>query len=567
MRKLITVIFFIASSLIAQNPFKIIPPEEAFHITFTQQESFVYVDIKMEEGVYLLEDKLIFETLSPKRFNFTDTISALPAEIYKEQKVHFNSYETAISLEYLRAQKISGKTKISVTYQGCAEGGVICYPPMSAVYEVNIKTSYGSQQGAIAEMFQDKSFFFILASFFGFGLLLSLTPCTFPMVPIVSSIIASYGKKDMNAKKGFWLSFVYVFFMSVAYTIAGVIAGLFGSNVQVALQNPWAIGVFSAIFVLLALSMFGLFSFGLPSSLQSRFSTFTKGKKGVVGIAVMGFFSALIVGPCVAAPLVGALMYIGQSGDAFLGGTALFVMSMAMGVPLLLVGASAGRFLPKPGIWMRRVQRIFGFIMLGVAVWIGSRVLSENVSLMLYAVLLICFGAYVFTFKLFTPFWRRAFKVSAVLVSVYGVILFFGGLNGGGGLLSPVDNFSREKVKKSPVNFTEVKNLETLDREIANAKKPVMLEFTASWCAVCSEFEDKTLSQKSVQERLLGFVLLRADVTKNSDEDKELMRRFGLYGPPSIVFFKNGSELEGLQIVGFKNEQDFLAHLDMVENE
>ncbi|MDR2635384.1 MAG: thiol:disulfide interchange protein, partial [Campylobacteraceae bacterium] len=264
MKNFFLIILLLSASLFSQQ-MKIIPPEEAFSVEFEEKNDYIIIKIEMAEGIYMLADKFAVEVISPKKLNLTDTLSLQKSEIFKEQNVYFNSFETAISKEYLRFNKISGKVGLRVDYQGCAGGGIICYPPMNAVYHTNISRGTISEQSGIANMLQNSSFFAALLSFFGFGLLLSLTPCTFPMIPILSSIIAKQSKRSMTLKKGFWLSFVYVFCMSLAYMIAGIAAGVFGANMQAYLQNPWAIGIFSAVFVLLSLSMFGVYRFQLPS--------------------------------------------------------------------------------------------------------------------------------------------------------------------------------------------------------------------------------------------------------------------------------------------------------------
>ncbi|MDR2080606.1 MAG: protein-disulfide reductase DsbD [Campylobacteraceae bacterium] len=555
MKKIIAVLILACVSLFAQQ-MKIVPPEEAFSVNFEEKNDYIIVRIEMAQGVYLLADKLLVEIAPPKKLNITPMLSSAKPEIFKGQNVYFDFYETAVSKEYLRSNGVRGKIVLRVNYQGCAGEGVICYPPMSVSYKADIPSKSG-----IADMLHESSFIVSLASFFGFGLLLSLTPCTFPMIPILSSIIAGQSKRSMTLKKGFWLSFVYVFFMSLAYMIAGILAGIFGANLQIYLQNAWAITIFSAIFVLLSLSMFGLYRFQLPSSLQTKFSKLSG--HGVLGAALMGFTSSLIVGPCVAAPLAGALMYIGQSGDAVLGGAALFVMSMGMGVPLLIVGASAGRFLPKPGFWMDIVGQLFGFIMLCVAIYMFSRVIPANVTLILWSVLTAVFGIYLFVisskFKI-----KKALRFFALLVFFYGAVLAAGGILGGSSF-NAFANFKAKQTLKLPVDFIKITNIKELDLAVKSSAKPVIAEFTAAWCAVCTEFEEKTLSQKSVQDALDRFTFLRIDVTKNSDEDRELMRRFSLFGPPAIIFFKDGIELTDLQIVGFKNEEEFLAYLEKIE--
>jgi thiol:disulfide interchange protein DsbD len=560
-RKIIFFLYLSIAFAAAQNLPKIIPPEEAFNVSFTEQNGFITLRLDMAEGVYLLADKFSLKVSQPKKIDLSAQLSVSPPEIYKEQRVFWDFYETAVPIDFLKSLGAEGRVVLEVAYQGCAGGGVICYPPMTKSYEIYIEESgLLSEHGAIAAMFEDKSFLIVLISFFGFGLLLSFTPCTFPMIPILSSIIAKQSEKNaMSVKKGFLLSAVYVFFMSLAYMIAGIAAGLFGANIQSMLQTPLVIGIFSAFFVFLAVSMFGLYSFQMPSSFQNKLTKSFSDKHGFRGVAVMGFVSSLIVGPCVAAPLAGALIYIGQSADALLGGAALFVMSVGMGVPLMIVGASAGKLLPKPGIWMQRVQRIFGFIMLGLAIWMVSRILPSHISFILYSLLIIAFGIYIFVLTPFTTIPQKTLKVFSVFIVVCALGVFLSGISG--------NTLFDKKAQKLPLDFIRITNLNELNNAITTAKKPIMIEFTASWCAICTEFEDKTLSKKSVQDKLGNFLLLRLDVTKNSDDDRELMKRFGLYGPPAIVFFKNGIEIRHLQIVGFKDETEFLKILSKVEDE
>ncbi|MDR1285919.1 MAG: protein-disulfide reductase DsbD [Campylobacteraceae bacterium] len=568
MRKIIVFLFFI-NIVWAQNMLKIIPPEDAFSANFIENNGFITIRIDMQDGVYLLSDKFSLKVLKPKSIDLGAQLSTSLPQIYKEQRVFWNFYEAVVPIDFIKSLGVGGDTLLQATYQGCAGGGVICYPPMTKTFEIYIENdNLLSEHGSIAAMFKDKSFFIILVSFFGFGLLLSFTPCTFPMIPILSSMIAKQSKKSlMNTKKGFLLSSVYVFFMSLAYMIVGIVAGLFGSNIQSALQMPLVVYAFSMIFVLLAASMFGLYSFQMPSSLQNRLAKNFSDKHGFIGIAAMGFASSLIVGPCVAAPLAGALIYIGQSGDAILGGAALFVMSVGMGIPLLVIGASAGKLLPKPGVWMQTVQRVFGFIMLWLAVWMSSRILPSHVSLILYALLIIAFGVYIFALTKFNTIRQKVLKVFSILIIIYGLIALFSGINKSGSLLISLESFKGQKTQKLSIDFIHVTNLNELNNAVKTAQKPVMIEFTASWCAICTELEDKTFSQKSVQKSLENFILLKVDVTKNSDDDKEIMRYFGLYGPPAIVFFKNNIELKHLQVVGFKNEVEFLDILSRVENE
>jgi thioredoxin:protein disulfide reductase len=420
-----------------------------------------------------------------------------------------------------------------------------------------------NETDSIANSLKDGNLLLILATFFGFGLLLSLTPCVFPMIPILSSIIVGASQKEsMTASRGFFLSFVYVLSMSAAYTIAGIIAGVFGANLQVSLQNPYVLVAFALVFVALAFSMFGYFEIRLPQAIQNRVNKTTDGKEkqGLVGIAIMGFLSALIVGPCVAPPLAGALVYIGQTGDAFLGGMALFVMSLGMGVPLLLIGLGAGRFMPKPGGWMEGITRIFGIVMLGVAIWLLDRVLDASVIMYLWALLFLGSAIYLKVYQ------HIIAQLITIVIFLLGVLLFVGAVSGATNPLNPLEKFTSSTVIQSSSEklvFKKIKNIEELNQAIKDSDKPVLLDFWASWCVACKEFEEITFKDENVIRKLQNFTLLQADVTANNDEDKALQKMFNIIGPPGIIFWnKDKKEVNSSKIVGYKDPKDFLEILN-----
>jgi len=391
------------------------------------------------------------------------------------------------------------------------------------------------------------------------------------MIPILSSIIVAHGE-GMTAKRGFWLSLVYVLSMALTYTVAGIFAGLFGANIQAALQNPWVISLFSLLFVALAFSMFGFYEIGLPASIQSRLSKTSDeaGKKGgIVGVAIMGFLSALIVGPCVAPPLAGALIYIGQTGDALLGGAALFVMSLGMGAPLLLIGMGAGRFMPKPGGWMTTVSKIFGVVMLGVAVWMLSRIIPESVTMGLWSVLLIVSSVYMGAFE---PLgsersWNAFFKGVGLIFFIYGIFLLFGTFTGAKNPIDPLQvikerSYGNVELTRA-LQFETVKSLDDLLAKIKNSNKPVMVDFRADWCVSCKELEESTFKDKKVIDALNGYNLYQVDVTQNSAEQKRMMKHFGIFGPPAILFFKNGEEIKHKRVSGYKLPSEFLEIISL----
>jgi thiol:disulfide interchange protein DsbD len=479
--------------------------------------------------------------------------------------------------------------------QGCADIGV-CYPPQEQKAELTLtalstgaaadpgvsafvrptpadagsKGAPRSEDALIAELFKG-GFWVLVASFFGFGLLLALTPCVFPMIPILSGILVPHGEHLTHAR-GFALSLAYVLGMAITYAAAGVAAGLLGTMLSSALQTPWVLGAFAALFVVLALSMFGFYELQLPSSLQSRLAVTSNRLHGghFAGVFGMGVLSALIVGPCVAAPLAGALLYISKSGDTVLGGAALFALAMGMGVPLLVVGASAGTLLPKAGPWMDTVKRFFGVVLLGVAIYLISPLLPPMAHFLAWAVLLIMFAVYLHALDPLppgAPGYRRLFKGVGIISLITGIALVIGALSGARDVLQPLGGLrSTGATAPAPLRFQRVNSLSELDQAVrAAAGKPVMLDFYADWCVTCKEMERDTFPAGEVKARLDQMVALQVDVTDNLDEHKALLKRFDLFGPPGIVFFdRRGEEVKDLRVVGFQAADSFAATLDTV---
>nr|WP_089729336.1 protein-disulfide reductase DsbD [Candidatus Thiosymbion oneisti] len=486
-----------------------------------------------------------------------------------------------------------------VKYQGCAERG-ICYPPVTrrigldlpAATEIaDIATSRAraptadtappettedseplSESDRIAAVLAGGNPWATAVLFFGFGLLLAFTPCVFPMIPILSGIIAGQGAA-ITTRKAFVLSLVYVLAMALTYAVAGVLAGLFGANLQAAFQNPWSLGLFALVFVALALSMFGFYELQLPSRLQSKLAAISNRQEGgtLVGVAIMGLLSALIVGPCVAPPLAGALIFIGQTGDWLLGGASLFALSLGMGAPLIAIGTSAGRLLPKVGAWMDVVKAVFGVALLAVAVLLLERILPPAATMALWGLLLICSGVYLGALQQLPPAangWSKLWKGLGFGLLTYGVLMLVGTAAGGKDTVQPLRGLGLgggEATERQAV-FKPIKSVADLERELAAASgagRPVMLDFYADWCVTCKELERYTFSDPTVVAELDRFVLLRADVTANDAQDRELMQgRFGIPGPPAILFFDSeGRERRGYRVIGFKPAREFADHL------
>jgi thiol:disulfide interchange protein DsbD len=479
---------------------------------------------------------------------------------------------------------------LEITYQGCADAG-LCYPPIKKTVVVQLAAAtvaaaadgapapMRSEQDLLADKIRDGNLLAVLATFFGFGLLLAFTPCVLPMVPILSGIIVGAGGgKPVPRSRAFALSVAYVLGMALTYTIAGAAFAAAGQQAQAFFQKPWMIVLFAALFVWLALGMFGLFNLQVPGWLQERVSRISdRQQQGtLIGTAIMGALSSLIVTACVAPPLVASLAVIGQSGDVFRGGAALFAMSLGMGAPLLLVGASAGELLPRAGAWMDTVKQVFGIMMLGVAIWMLGRILPGPVTLALWAAL-----AFVTGYWLLMMGSRDMNKGPTVvrrglgaLTAIYGVLMLVGALSGRSDPLQPLAGVvgvpagSPGATASGPVqagaHFKRIKSVTDLDAAIAAANaagKTVMLDFYADWCASCKEMEKFTFPEPSVQAALAGTVLLQADVTANDDVDQALMQRFGILGPPSILFFgQDGAEKTAYRVVGFKPADEFSAH-------
>jgi thiol:disulfide interchange protein DsbD len=349
--------------------------------------------------------------------------------------------------------------------------------------------------------------------------------------------------------------------------VAGVLAGIFGENLQVMFQNPWIIVTFALVFVALAFSMFGFYELQLPASLQNKITQVSNQQKSgtLTGVAIMGFLSALIVGPCVAPPLAGALIYIGQTGDALLGGTALFAMSLGMGVPLLLLGTSAGKLLPRAGAWMDNVKAVFGVLMLALAIWMADRIIPGWATLMLSGMLLIGSGVYLGALE---PVgeksgWHKLFKSLGVISLIYGVIMLVGLASGSNQLLQPLKGLTGTtsgSVQTQALDFKKIDSLQELEAELAKGE-PIMLDFYADWCVSCKEMEALTFTDPGVHRALEGVTLLKADVTDNTEVHKALMKHFNIVGPPAILFFKNGQEQKAQRVVGFQNAQTFTDNI------
>ncbi len=567
-------------------------PDVAFQLNLAAKDAQnITANFKIEPGYYLYKQRIKFMIKDAA----TGTIEAieLPAGDIKDdpnfgkQEVYHHDFTANIKLAS------ANNPTIQATYQGCSEKG-LCYAPQTKMFDIALdgtalQTNAGAASGASTNdgqattLLKGGKLWLIAAGFFGFGLLLALTPCVLPMIPILSGIIVGDKKSHHHATSrlhSFNLSLAYVLGMALSYTLAGVAAGLSGQLLSNALQSPWILGSTALVFVILSFSMFGFYELRLPHSIENRMINTTNKLKGgqFIGVFIMGVISALIVSPCVAAPLAGALLYISQTHDVILGGVALFALSLGMGVPLLLIGASAGHVLPKAGVWMTAVRNFFGVIMLAVAIYIISPALPIGIQMMLWAALLIIPAIYLHALDNLplnsatgrSHPWMRFWKGIGIILLVLGIALLIGAVSGAKSPLQPLAGLRLASANHNGATlpFTRIKNTAELDAQIDAAKgKIVMLDFYADWCVSCKEMEQFTFSDPNVQKSLKNVVLLQADVTENTAEDLALLKRFNLFGPPGIIFFnRSGQEIKPSKVVGYEDATNFLAIVNQVNS-
>lgn len=600
-----------------------LPPEQAFGFeAIVGDGNTLLLRFTPAPGYYLYRDRTSFRIDDDARAaGVSIGAPRWPAgRAYRDEHfgdviVFFDPVDVPLPLQ--RAQAGPARVELTASFQGCQDEG-ICYPPMTRSVALELpagrvavgaegtrgeeadlagapepasrsgdgvaSTSAGTgpagqstpsggataapaideaEDSRLARMLSGQDRGWALLSFFGFGLLLAFTPCVLPMIPILSGLIAGHGP-NLGAGRALSLSFVYVLANALVFTAAGVVAGLAGANLQAAFQAPWVLVLFAALFVALALASFGLYELQLPAGLRARLGAVADRQRGGswTGVAVMGALSALIVGPCVAPPLAAAVLYIGQTRDPVFGGGALFLLAMGMGAPLLAFGVAAGRGLPRSGPWMVAVQRVFGFVFLGLAVWMLSRIVPPAATLALWGALLLG-GAAMLALAVAQPGLRDGVRAlgwtTAALVAVAGLAQVVGAMAGSRDPLRPLAGLRGDAaVRELP--FRRIKSVDDLDREIAAAKaagKPLLLDFYADWCVACKEMEHYTFPEPAVHEALADFVLLKADVTANDNVDQALMKRLGIIGPPATLYYVDGRERRELRLFGFEPAKRF----------
>jgi thiol:disulfide interchange protein DsbD len=568
-----------------------LPVDEAFEPILTAIDgNTVEVAIRVTDGYYLYKDKISARADS-------DVAQAgvldLPAGEMKTDQYfgEMEVYHTDVfgELSIARATPEAMDLDLEIKYQGCADGG-ICYPPVTKMLSVSLPAATAvsalsavstaatvpiSEQAKLAQIISGSSMLVVIGTFFGAGLLLAFTPCVLPMVPILSGIIAGEGK-DVSAARGFSLALSNVMGMALVYTAAGVAAAAAGLQLQATFNQPWILALFSGLFIILAAGMFGMYDLQMPSGIQSRLANISSSQKSgtAIGAFVMGAISSLIVTACVAPALVAALTVMAQTGDMVRGGAALFAMSMGMGAPLLAVGAAQGKLLPQAGAWMVAVKNAFGFMLLGLAIWMMSRVLPGEITLALWGILIFMTGVYMGGLTTLTAesAGRQKFgKGAGLLAVIYGAVLLVGSLAGSNSLLRPLEALNTGGggvvAEHRGLDFQRIKTTADLDAALAQASssgKTAMLDFYADWCVSCIEMEEFTFTDTDVQNALSNTVLLQADVTANDEQDQALLKRFGVFGPPTIIFFgTDGMQRQGYEVVGYMKAKDFANHVRM----
>ena len=568
--------------------------EQAFKPVLNVKDGHVMLSFSIADGYYLYKKRILATTASQTPVAVGQAVFDAPAQIKNDPnfgRVEVFHHTLSVDLPIYATQNkdIEKVVPINAVYQGCSEQG-LCYPPQTLKTAVkllmvapaapveNLETPAtnnnaqpnSNDANSISKFLAGGSLLFVLGTFLVLGIGLSFTPCVLPMIPILSGIIAGQGA-GLSAKRGFLLSLSYVVGMATTYAAAGMAVGYFGAsaNLSAWMQSPVVLSIFASIFVLLALAMFGFYELRLPAFIQDRLSNLNQKQQGgtYLGVLLMGVFSALVVSPCVSAPLAGALLYISSTGDMWLGGAALLALGLGMGTPLLIIGVGGGSLIPKAGPWMEVVKSVFGVLLLMVAIGLLSRFLAGTVTLVLWGLLLIVCGVLMGALDNTQAGWPRFWKGLGVALLVWGVLLMVGAANGQSNPLRPLQwsMAANNQAAKAEVSFKKINSSKDLELALFDAKqqgKTVLLDFYADWCVACVEMAHDTFSSPMVAQALKPVMLLQADITANDASAQELLKKFGLFGPPSVLFFNaQGQELRALRVMGSMGAEEFVEHI------
>jgi len=550
LKRLLTLLALLVGAAHAAD---LLEPEQAFRFSARVADGgAVEVRFAIADGYYLYRDRLKFSA-EGARLGQAELPAGLPHkdEFFGEMPIYRGNVAIRVPVQ------ADGGFELTVVSQGCADAGV-CYVPMESKAALQLTGGKGADEPRFSIYASDLdiarllegNLALVIGGFLVLGLLLAFTPCMLPMIPILSGIIAGEGGR-LNKSRALGLSLIYVFSMALTYAAAGIGAAYAGSLIATYLQNVWVLGAFALLFVVLALSMFGVYELQLPGFIQHRLNAGQERLHGgrIASVAAMGVFSAVIVSPCVSAPLAGTLLQISRTGDVVLGGTALFALATGMGLPLIVVGVSEGALLPKAGAWMVSVRKFFGVLLLAVAVWVIAPVLPAMVERLAWAALLICCAFVLGVMRTQSRVWKTA----GVAAIVAGLAVAATAFTAGG--------------SANRIPFTRVASVAELDKQLASAGKPAMLDFYADWCVSCKEMEKLTFSDPRVRAELDRVLLMQADVTAANESDRALLKRFSLFGPPGIIFFDaQGREIPGLRVVGYQPPERFLKTLAAIRH-
>ena len=571
MYKIISIIVLIFSTSVfgdglPEKQPEFLAPDKAFKLSVSNLgNNQIQINWEIEEGYYLYMGMFEFSTDRDDtkiiKARMPDGVKKVD-EFFGDVDVYYNSTNAILTFN-----NIDKDSNLLIKYQGCADAG-LCYPPIKKNISLNefssnstglLKTSLSNSQDSITERLVTQSIAINILLFLLAGLLLSFTPCVFPMIPILTGIIIGQGPK-ISTKKSFFLSLTYVLSMALTYALLGVIIAASGINIQASLQSPYIIGAFASLFILLALSMFNLITIQMPQSLQNiLISKSNSNKSGsYIGVSVMGSLSALIVGPCVTAPLIGALIYIASTNNYIIGGTALFSLGIGMGLPLLILGTSASELMKKIGPYLELVNKVFGILFLIVAVWLIERIVSIHAAAIIWAVLAAFVAGVFYKSKTKDGLIKNTLNIFSVLLIIYSLMQVYG--------LNTKDDFEPRLSfieKENNLNFIKLNNTDALFESITNSKNITMIDMWADWCVACKELDKYTFSDERVYKALNRINIIKFDVTDNTDDHSDFLNKYNIYGPPALMFFdNNGLEIKSARVVGFIDADKFLKKLD-----